>query len=123
MSTLTLLASGEDKFTPPGLELFDSPPIIPGVGWFTKPVLLALLSTLIVVAFCWSAFAKPKLVPRGVQNVGEMGYMFVRDQVARPFLGKDADRWMGPLLSIFLLVWVWNLMGVLPLLQIGRAHV
>lgn len=121
MSTLTLLASGEDKFTPPGLELFDSPPIIPGVGWFTKPVLLALLSTLIVVAFCWSAFAKPKLVPRGVQNVGEMGYMFVRDQVARPFLGKDADRWMGPLLSIFLLVWVWNLMGVLPLLQFPVA--
>ncbi|GHH68133.1 ATP synthase subunit a [Streptosporangium violaceochromogenes] len=121
MSTLTLLASGEDKFTPPGLELFESPPIIPGVDWFTKPVLLALLSTLIVVAFCWSAFAKPKLVPRGVQNIGEMGYMFVRDQVARPFLGKDADRWMGLLLSLFLMVWVWNVMGVVPVLQFPVA--
>ncbi|MFJ2031241.1 F0F1 ATP synthase subunit A [Streptosporangium sp. NPDC087985] len=121
MSTLTLLASGDDKFTPPGLELFNSPPIIQGVAWFTKPVLLAILSTLIVVAFCWSAFANPKLVPRGVQNVAEMGYMFVRDQVARPFLGKDADRWMGLLLSIFFLVWIWNLMGVVPLLQFPVA--
>ncbi|GAA2885262.1 F0F1 ATP synthase subunit A [Streptosporangium fragile] len=120
MSTLTLLAPG-DEFTPPGLELFDTPPIIPGVDWFTKPVLLALLSTVIVVAFCWSAFANPKIVPRGVQNVAEVGYMFVRDQVARPFLGKDADRWMGLLLSIFFLVWVWNLMGVIPVVQFPVA--
>ncbi|MDP9846188.1 F0F1 ATP synthase subunit A [Streptosporangium lutulentum] len=120
MSTLTLLAPG-DEFTPPGLELFDSPPIISGVDWFTKPVLLAILSTLIVVAFCWSAFANPKLVPRGVQNIGEMGYTFVRDQVARPFLGKDADRWMGLLLSIFFLVWIWNVMGVVPVLQFPVA--
>ncbi|MEU9831086.1 F0F1 ATP synthase subunit A [Streptosporangium sp. NPDC048047] len=120
MSTLTLLASG-DEFAPPGLELFNSPPIISGVAWFTKPVLLALLSTLIVVVFCWSAFANPKLVPRGVQNVAEMGYMFVRDQVARPFLGKDADRWMGLLLSIFFLVWIWNVMGVVPVLQFPVA--
>ncbi|WP_406318209.1 F0F1 ATP synthase subunit A [Streptosporangium sp. NBC_01639] len=123
MSTLTLLASG-DEFTPPGLELFNSQPIIPGVDWFTKPVLLALLSSLIVVAFCWSAFANPKLVPRGVQNVAEMGYMFVRDQVARPFLGKDADRWMGLLLSIFFMVWIWNVMGVVPVLQFPvAAHI
>lgn len=123
MSTLTLLASG-DEFTPPGLELFDLPPIIPGVDWFTKPVLLALLSSLIVVIFCWSAFANPKIVPRGVQNVAEMGYMFVRDQVARPFLGKDADRWMGLLLSIFFMVWIWNVMGVVPVLQFPvAAHI
>ncbi|MGJ6962430.1 F0F1 ATP synthase subunit A [Streptosporangium sp. G11] len=120
MSTLTLLAPG-DEFTPPGLELFDAVPIVSGVAWFTKPVLLALLSTVIVIGFCWSAFGNPKLVPRGVQNVGEMGYMFVRDQVARPFLGKDADRWMGLLLSMFFLVWVWNLMGVVPFLQFPVA--
>ena len=47
--------------------------------------------------------------------------MFVRDQVARPFLGKDADRWMGLLLSIFFMVWIWNLMGVIPVLQFPVA--
>ncbi|MEU4538383.1 F0F1 ATP synthase subunit A [Streptosporangium sp. NPDC023825] len=120
MSTLTLLAPG-DEFTPPGLELFDAAPIVSGVAWLTKPVLLALLSSILVIGFCWSAFGNPKLVPRGVQNIGEMGYVFVRDQVARPFLGKDADRWMGLLLSMFFMVWVWNLMGVIPVLQFPVA--
>ncbi|MBB2909930.1 F-type H+-transporting ATPase subunit a [Streptosporangium becharense] len=119
MKALTVLAA--DEFKAPGLELFDLPPIIPGVTWFTKPVLLALLSSLVVVIFCWSAFANPKLVPRGVQNVGEIGYMFVRDQIARPFLGKDSDRWMGLLLSFFFLVWIWNLIGVVPFLQFPVA--
>ncbi|MEU3164203.1 F0F1 ATP synthase subunit A [Streptosporangium sp. NPDC006930] len=119
MKALTVLAA--DEFKAPGLELFDLPPIIPGVAWFTKPVLLALLSSLLVIAFCWSAFANPKLVPRGIQNIGEVGYTFVRDQVARPFLGKDADRWMGLLLSLFFLVWIWNLMGVVPFLQFPIA--
>ncbi|WP_157249909.1 F0F1 ATP synthase subunit A [Nonomuraea typhae] len=123
MIALTVLAADSpDQFQAPTPEsLFVWQPIIPGVTWFTKPVLLAILSSIIVIAFCWSAFAKPKLVPRGVQNVGEMGYMFVRDQVARPFLGKDADRWMGLLLSLFFLVWIWNLMGVVPLVQFPVA--
>ncbi|MFK4037314.1 F0F1 ATP synthase subunit A [Nonomuraea wenchangensis] len=91
------------------------------MDWFTKPVLLALLASVVVIALCWGAFANPKVVPRGLQNVVEYGYMFVRDQVARPFLGKDADRWMGLLVSIFFLVLVWNLMGVIPVVQFPVA--
>ncbi|WP_067174267.1 F0F1 ATP synthase subunit A [Microtetraspora niveoalba] len=120
MSALTVLAA--DEFKAPGLELFDFPTLWAGAPfWLTKPVLLAVLSSLVVIAFCWSAFGNPKLVPRGMQNVGEYGYMFVRDQVARPFLGKDADRYMGLLLSLFFLVWIWNLMGVIPVLQFPVA--
>ncbi|WP_327109406.1 F0F1 ATP synthase subunit A [Nonomuraea glycinis] len=121
MSTLTVLAPPGEFGAPTPDELFTLPPIIPGVDWFTKPVLLALFASVLVIGFCWAAFAKPKLVPRGVQNVAEYGYMFVRDQVARPFLGKDADRWMGLLLTLFFLVLVWNLMGVIPVLQFPVA--
>ncbi|MEU7739480.1 F0F1 ATP synthase subunit A [Nonomuraea sp. NPDC049158] len=120
MSALTVLADDQFKAPTPD-ELFTFVPIIPGVDWFTKPVLLALLSSIIVIGFCWAAFASPKIVPRGVQNVAEYGYMFVRDQVARPFLGKDADRWMGLLLTLFFLVFLWNIMGVIPLLQFPVA--
>ncbi|NUR84818.1 MAG: F0F1 ATP synthase subunit A [Nonomuraea sp.] len=102
----------------PGVDLFDFPPLW---GWLTKPVLLALLSVVLVCGLSWAAFARPRLVPRGLQNLGEYGYLFVRDQVARPFLGKDADRWMGFLLTLFLLVLTWNVMGVVPLLQFPVA--
>ncbi|MET7338147.1 F0F1 ATP synthase subunit A [Nonomuraea sp. NPDC005650] len=123
MIALTVLAPPEDQFRAPSPdELFNSfTPIIPGVDWFTKPVLLAILSAILVIGFCWAGFANPKIVPRGVQNVAEYGYMFVRDQVARPFLGKDADRWMGLLLTLFFLVFIWNIMGVIPVIQFPVA--
>ncbi|GAA2385593.1 F0F1 ATP synthase subunit A [Nonomuraea africana] len=121
MIALTLLADPDQFKAPAPDELFQLPPIISGVTWFTKPVLLAVLSSIIVLGFLWAAFSNPKIVPRGVQNVAEVGYMFVRDQVARPFLGKDADRFMGLLLSMFFVIWVWNVMGVIPLAQFPVA--
>lgn len=121
MSALTVLAPADQFGAPTPDELFNLPPIIPGVDWFTKPVLLALLSAVLVIGITWAAFSNPKVVPRGVQNVVEYGYMFVRDQVARPFLGKDADRWMGLLVTLFFLVFLWNIMGVIPILQFPVA--
>jgi F-type H+-transporting ATPase subunit a len=106
-------------FRPPGSELFDYSPMWPGAPyWLTKPVALALLSALIVCALLWTAFARPRPIPRGLQNLAETGYLFVRDHIARPYLGRDSDRWMGLLLSIFFLVLTWNLVGSIPLLQI-----
>jgi F-type H+-transporting ATPase subunit a len=123
VNTLTLLAaSGGDEFKAPGPELFNFPPLFAGgPAWLTKPLFFGLFGALVVCALAWSAFAKPKLVPRGMQNLGEVGYVFVREQVARPFLGRDADRWMPLLLPLFFLIWVWNLMAVVPVIQFPVA--
>src|SRR5690348_17286401 len=53
---------------------------IAGFG-VTKPILLAVIIVAAMIGFFWAAFAKPKLVPRGVQNVGEVAYLFVRDRI------------------------------------------
>jgi F-type H+-transporting ATPase subunit a len=63
------------------------------------------------------AFRKPKIVPRGTQNVGEMGVLFVRDQILRPQLGKEGDKYLPFLVSIFFFVWVMNLFGIIPLID------
>ena len=84
---------------------------------FTKPMLLALVATVIVVSFFWAAFAKPKLVPRGVQNVGEMGITFVRDQILRPMMGRRGDGYLPFLVSLFFFIWVMNLMEIIPVAQ------
>ncbi|PZG16036.1 F0F1 ATP synthase subunit A [Nonomuraea aridisoli] len=120
MITLTAPAHGDEFGAPTPEELFNLAPVA-GVEWFTKPVLLAVISAILVIGLTWAAFSSPKLVPRGVQNVVEYGYMFVRDQVARPFLGKDADRFMGLLVTLFFLVLVWNLLGVVPIAQFPVA--
>ncbi|SNR27984.1 F0F1 ATP synthase subunit A [Actinomadura mexicana] len=122
MNALTVLASGGDEFQAPGPELFDFPPLFAGgPEWLTKPVVFAVVGSLLVCVFFWSAFAKPKLVPRGVQNLGEVGYMFVRDEIARPFLGKNTDRWMPMLMSMFFLIWIWNIFAVVPVVQFPIA--
>ena len=88
-----------------------------GGFYFTKPMLLALVSTVVVVAFFWAAFAKPQLVPRGVQNLAEMGVEFVRDQILRPMMGKRGDGFLPFLVSLFFFVWVMNLMEIIPVAQ------
>ena len=84
---------------------------------FTKPMLLALVCTVVVVGFFWAAFAKPKIVPRGAQNLGEMGVEFVREQILRPMIGKRGDSFLPFLVSLFFFIWVMNLMEIIPVAQ------
>jgi F-type H+-transporting ATPase subunit a len=84
---------------------------------FTKPELLALVSMLVAVALFWGAFAKPKLVPGALQNLGEMAIDFVQHQILRPMMGRRGDGYLPFLLAIFLFVWIMNIMEVIPVLQ------
>ncbi|HEY6478506.1 MAG TPA: F0F1 ATP synthase subunit A [Streptosporangiaceae bacterium] len=84
---------------------------------FTKPMLLALVSMVVVVGFFWAAFAKPRLVPSAVQNLGEMGIEFVQHQILRPMMGKRGDGYLPFLVAIFFFVWIMNLMEVIPVAQ------
>ena len=103
----------------PGLSDFDFPPFVTILGvQFTKPMLLAVICVVVVVTFFGFAFWRPQLVPRGVQNLGEMGVLFVRDQILRPALGVKGDRFLPFLTSLFFFIWVMNFMGVLPFAQI-----
>jgi len=117
----TLLASGCHLgsgcgFPAPSLDNFNFTPIFSIGGFhFTKPMLLALICSALVCAFFYYAFRAPKLVPRGAQNVGELGYVFVRDQVARPMIGKEGDRYVPFLFSLFFFIWVMNLMSIVPI--------
>lgn len=106
-------------FPAPSLDSFNFKAIftIGGIGFY-KPELLALICTALVVWFFWAAFSKPKLVPTGIQNVGELGYLFVRDQIARPMIGKKGDNFMPFLVSLFFFVWALNLMEVIPIAQL-----
>ena len=125
MSARHLLAAQGEEFHAPGTEIFEWGPLWDGApSWVTKPTLIVTLSVIIVVGFFWAAFNKPKLVPRGVQNVGEVGYLFVRDQIARPMIGKDGDKWVPFLLSTFFFVLIMNWMGVVPFMQLpGPSHI
>ena len=122
-AAVTMPAEGCHIFTgcgypAPSINDFYFKPIFSiGAFHFTKPMLLAIVSAGIVLTFFFVAFRKPKIVPRGTQNVGEIGVLFVRDQILRPQLGKAGDKYLPFIVSIFFFVWVMNLFGIIPLIE------
>ncbi len=102
----------------PGLQDFNFRPLFSiGSFDFTKPELIAVLSALAVMAFFWVAFAKPKLIPGRTQSIGELALLAVRDQVVRPVLGKNGDKYLQLLVPLFFYIFVMNLMELIPLFQ------
>ena len=91
-----------------------------GVNKVTIQVILAVV---VILAFFLYAFRKPKVVPRGSQNVGEMGYLFIRDGIAREVMGKDGDKYVPFLFSFFFLVWMLNFMGIVPFVNFPATSI
>jgi F-type H+-transporting ATPase subunit a len=97
---------------------FTFPPLF-HIGSFAvnKPMLLAVVSAALVIWFFWAAFARPQRVPRGAQNIAELGILFVRDQILRPMMGKQGDGYLPFLVSLFFFIWLMNLMEIIPVAQ------
>ncbi|MCM2387888.1 F0F1 ATP synthase subunit A [Streptomyces albipurpureus] len=106
-------------FPAPGLHTFLYEPIFTVSGFdFTKPMLLAFISSFLVIAFFWAAFNKPKLVPGKVQMIGEAGYDFVRRGIVYEIIGKkDGEKYVPLMVSLFFFIWLMNLWSIIPLAQ------
>ncbi len=109
-------------FPGPGLHSFLFEPLWGEAGltsaYFNKPMLLALLGSVIIVAFFWAAFAKPKVVPGKLQMVGEAGYDFVRRGIVYETLGKkEGEKYVPFMVSLFFFVWILNVWSIIPVAQ------
>ncbi|MGV1036237.1 MAG: F0F1 ATP synthase subunit A [Candidatus Nanopelagicales bacterium] len=109
-------------FPAPGTEIFEFTPIAEykflGIEFvINKPMLVVIMCAALVIVFFTVAFAKPRLIPGKVQGIGEMGYMFVRDQISRETIGKEGDKYLPFLVSLFFFVFFMNVMGIIPGMQ------
>jgi F-type H+-transporting ATPase subunit a len=116
---------GDDScpFPAPGAEIFFFPPMASFTGpagstWeFNKPVLFASIAALIVIIFFLTAFARPKLVPRGMQNIGEVVYLFFKNHFAKDIIGHGGEKYIPLLMSLFSFIWIMNLFSIIPGIQ------
>ncbi len=106
-----------EEFHAPGTGSFQLPPIVGGVEWFTKPVLLALFSAVLVGGFFLVASRRVAMVPGRLQFVGESAYGFVRNSVARDVIGEGFQRYAPYLATLFFFVLVNNIFGIIPFIQ------
>ncbi|GAA1847868.1 F0F1 ATP synthase subunit A [Microlunatus capsulatus] len=110
-----------ETFEPPGVESFDLPPLIPGLPWFDKYMLMAVVSVVLILAFWLSMARKTALVPTKGQFVGEAAYSFVRNTLGRDMIGHDFKKYLPFLIAIFSFVLVNNLWGIFPLTLLPTA--
>jgi len=89
----------------------------------TKNVVQLLLSMIIMLLLFTTMARNYKKygvkAPRGLQSALEVIVMFIRDEVAKPMLGKRADKFLPYLLTLFFFIWINNLLGLIP----GSANV
>ncbi|MFE3137459.1 F0F1 ATP synthase subunit A [Streptomyces scopuliridis] len=108
-------------FPAPGLHSFLFKPIFGDADsnlYFNKPMLLALLGSIIIVGFFWAAFRKPKVVPGKLQMVAEAGYDFVRRGVVYEIIGKkEGEKFVPLIVSLFFFVWMMNIWSIVPVAQ------
>ncbi|HCA86455.1 MAG TPA: ATP synthase F0 subunit A [Streptomyces sp.] len=108
-------------FPAPSLWTFIFEPIAGNADsnfYFNKPMLLALLGSVVVVGFFWMAFGKPKVVPGKLQMVAEAAYDFVRDGIVYQTMGKrEGERYVPLMVALFFFVWILNLWSIVPLAQ------
>lgn len=85
-------------------------------------MLIRILMMALVAAFFFFAMRKPKLIPRGVQNVAEIALDFVRIHIAEDILGKKEGRRFLPIITaIFFSVLAVNLPTIIPFLNISPS--
>jgi F-type H+-transporting ATPase subunit a len=122
----TIVLAADTPF-PPTVEDFYLPSIAPWGGhdtWFTKITLLLWLSVAILIIYFLVSYRKPQLVPTKRQWLAESIYGFVRNNIAVEMIGKEGVRFAPYLATLFSFIFVMNLWGVIPFVQISpNSHI
>ena len=87
-------------------------------------LLITVALLLIIFLSVAKAYQKQGITsaPKGLQSFMEPIIIFVRDDVAKPNIGNHYAKYMPFLLTIFFLVWINNILGLIPLFP-GGANV
>jgi F-type H+-transporting ATPase subunit a len=80
-----------------------------------RTALLMIVASALCLLFFWAGARGKRLVPKGIQNVAESAYLFVRNQIAIDVIGpKDGPKYANYLASLFFFIFFANLLEVVP---------
>ena len=100
---------------PPINELLRCRDVVPGLN---KVGLIAIASALIGTLIFLSAARKdPKVAPKGTRNLAEVSVEFIENNIIMQTMGRDGLGWTPFLLTLFLFVYLCNVPGIIPFIQ------
>jgi len=116
---ITVVTADGEEFESPGVQDFWWPLIGGDSHWtFTRPSLVMLLSVVLIAVFFIAVTRNMSVVPSKVQFAAEGVYNFTRNTIGRDVIGSKEFKPFVPLLfTIFTLIAVNNIAGVVPFVQ------
>ena len=82
---------------------------------FTNHMFMISLAMVLMLILIPLAVGKRALVRRGFGNAIEATCVFLREEVARPFLKEKTDKYIALLWTMFFFILTMNLLGMVPL--------
>jgi F-type H+-transporting ATPase subunit a len=115
----TLLARA--GFQAPGIDEFNYPCYswskFLGSACLNRTGVLVLFTAAVVAALFLIGFRNPQIVPRGLQNVLEMGIDFIRNQIILEVIGPEGLRFLPYLTTLFFFVFFCNVLEITPFIN------
>lgn len=100
-------------------HVLDKPIVHPGGFWILSNNIVSLIISaglmLLIFPRITKAYLRREHVPTGTRNFFEAILLYVREEIARPVLGKETDRFVPFLWTLFFFILFDNLLGLLPL--------
>ncbi len=79
-----------------------------------RVVLLTMLASAACMLFFWLGSRSGALIPKGIQNLAESGYLFVRNNIAIDTIGPEGARYAPYLAALFFFIFFGNLLEIVP---------
>lgn len=91
------------------------------VTWMSNGIATMLLVAMVLLLLIIPTARRYQVVPTGWRNVLEVLVMFVRDRIALPALGKNAEPYLPFLLTVFMFILGMEVIGLMPLEALFRV--
>src|SRR5918997_501508 len=79
-----------------------------------RVVLLMYLAAAVTILFFVIGARRARLVPKGIGNVTETAYLFVRNNIAVDVIGPEGVKYAPLLASMFFFIFFANLLEIIP---------
>jgi F-type H+-transporting ATPase subunit a len=111
------LIAATTTFDPPGIADFWQPLVGNGAFALTRSIVVYAVSALVICVVLVRVSARLRVVPSKSQFVTEGMYSLVRNAIGRDIIGHDFLPYVPLLFSLFVVILVNNLFGVVPFIQ------
>ncbi len=115
---------GSNGFNPPSLaDFFPDGVLFQGTIFeFNRIAMIRIVAAIVLVGIFGLVASRARVVPRRGQALIEIALDFVRVQIVDEVMGKErGKRYVAFLTTLFLSVLVFNLMGVIPFLNLAAT--